>query len=328
MMSGESEKVCNGGTSKIVNDSCKDGASKSNYNLNDMLNNMSIDDNTVSVCANCGKEGDDVNNICNKCKMVKYCNAVCKKVHKKKHKKECEEYIKLAAEKHKEELRIAAQLHDEKHFKQPPPEEDCPICFLLLPTLATGTKYMMCCGKTICSGCCYAPVYDNKGNEVVKKICPFCRSARHKSNDELVERLDKRVDMDDPIAIYTIGNYYRDGLYGFPQDHTKALELYHQAGELSFARSYTSIGYAYDNGEGVEVDKEKAKHYYELAAMGGDINARHNLGIDESREARFEAFFDQCLSVKNANKMDRALIVASGSRTRSCQSISKHWLLF
>ena len=91
-------------------------------------------------CANCGKEGTDVNNTCNKCKMVKYCNAVCKKVHKKKHKKKCEEHIRLAAER-------AAELHDEELFRQPPPPEDCPICFLQLPSLLKGYRYQSCCGK-------------------------------------------------------------------------------------------------------------------------------------------------------------------------------------
>ena len=71
-------------------------------------------------------------NTCNKCKQVRYCNAVCKKVHKKKHKKECEEHVRLAAQKHNEELRIAAELHDIELFKQPPPAEDCPICFIRL----------------------------------------------------------------------------------------------------------------------------------------------------------------------------------------------------
>ena len=32
---------------------------------------------------------------------------------------------------------------------------------------------------------------------------------------------------------------------------------------------------------GVEVDKNKAKYYYELAAMNGHIFARHNLGCVE-----------------------------------------------
>jgi len=125
----------------------KDGSTKLNNDdvceVNDKLQNMSTadkDNNDVSICANCGKEGSDNDmNTCNKCKMVKYCNAVCKKVHKKKHKKDCEEHVRLAAEHaaklHDEELRIAAKLHDEKLFKQPPPLDDCPICFLLLPSL-------------------------------------------------------------------------------------------------------------------------------------------------------------------------------------------------
>ena len=33
-----------------------------------------------------------------------------------------------------------------------------------------------------------------------------------------------------------------------------------------------------DNGRGVEIDKMKAKYFYELAAIGGDLSARHNLG--------------------------------------------------
>ena len=130
-----------------TSDNCKDGLSKSNDsvcdNMNDMLHNLSVrdTDDKVNVCANCGKEGDDVNNICNKCKMVKYCNATCKKKHRHKHKKDCEEHIRRAAEKHNEELRLTAEheakLHDEKLFKQPPPAEDCPICFQRLPTFAS-----------------------------------------------------------------------------------------------------------------------------------------------------------------------------------------------
>ena len=67
-----------------TSDSCKDGASKSNCDgiceMNDKLQNMSTADKDILVCANCGKEG--ANNICNKCKMVKYCNAACKKKHR------------------------------------------------------------------------------------------------------------------------------------------------------------------------------------------------------------------------------------------------------
>ena len=247
--------------------------------MNDKLKNMNTaDNNSVSICANCGKEGSDVNNICNKCKQVKYCNASCKKKHRHKHKKECEEHLRLAAER-------AAELHDEKLFKQPPQYEDCPICFLRLPSLVSGWRYMACCGKVICSGCVHAPVYDNQGNEVVEKKCPFCRTAKSTSDGETRER--NRMEKGDPIAIHNLGCDYRDGANGLPQDYTKALELWHRAAELGYAKAYSSMGYAYNNGQGVEVDKKKATYNYELAAMGGSVAARHNLGKKEARNRQY-----------------------------------------
>ena len=120
---------------------------------------MSTDDNDESICANCGKEGENINNTCNKCKTVKYCNAACKKKHRHKHKKDCEEYLKKVADKRNEDLRLAVEKHDKELFKQPPPEEDCPICFLRMPSLNTGHRYQACCGKVICSGCIYMLLY-------------------------------------------------------------------------------------------------------------------------------------------------------------------------
>ena len=91
-----SNKVCKDGASKPNDDACEE--------LNDMLQQLSTADKDVSICANCGKEGSDVTNTCNKCKQVKYCNAACKKKHRHKHKKDCEEHVRLAAEQ-------AAELH-------------------------------------------------------------------------------------------------------------------------------------------------------------------------------------------------------------------------
>jgi len=239
--------------------------------VNDMLqNNMTTDKDKdiVSICANCGKEGSDVNNTCNKCKQVKYCNAACKKKHRHKHKKECAEHMRLAAE-----------LHDEKLFKQPPPlHGDCPICFIRMPTLGTGNTYMSCCGKRICNGCLTAPVYDDQGNVIVEFKCPFCRTPPPASEEEEDKRLKKRMEANDPIAIYNLGCEY-----SLPQDSDKALEFYHRAAELGYPTAYNGIGVAYDLGEGVEVDKKKAKHYYELAAIGGQEVARYNLGLMEKK---------------------------------------------
>jgi len=256
--------------------------------------------NEVSVCANCGRGEEESHKLksCTACKLVKYCSRECQIAHRPQHKKECR--------------KRAAELHDEKLFEQPPPTEDCPICFLRIPSLATGSQYKSCCGKVICSGCNYAPVYDHQGNEVDNEKCPFCRLLPTNTKEELIERHEKRIEAGDPIAIYNRGCRYRDGTNGFPQDADKALELWHRAVELGCASAYTNIGFAYQYGKGVEVDKEKAIHYYELAAMKGNATARNNLGNVEWR----------------AGNMDRALkhwiIAVKGGKKKSLDSIK--WL--
>jgi len=142
----------------------------------------------------------------------------------------------------------------------------------------TGKKYMTCCGKVICSGCCHAPVYDNQGNKVDGIKCAFCRVPSATSDEEIVKRTMILVEAGDARAIYDLGTYYREGTDGFHQNYTKALELFHRAGKLGYAEAYTNIGVSYHNGEGVEVDKKKAVHYWELAAIGGSVAARFNLG--------------------------------------------------
>jgi len=272
-----------------MSNSCNDSASKSNNDdvcdVNEMLNNMSTaydKDMVVLVCANCGKEvsSDDNMNTCNKCKLVKYCNAACKKKHRHKHKKDCEEHIRLASE-------HAARLHDIELFKQPPPKEDCPICFLRMPTLASGRRYYNCCGKVICSGCCYAPVYDDQGNEVDNQKCPYCRTPWPSSDEEVVRRYKNRMKLNDAYATYDLGCCYRDGDDGYRQDYDKALELWHRAGELGYAKAYNDIGFAYYNGRGVEVDENRGTFYWELSAMGGDATARNNLQeVEEAQKAK------------------------------------------
>jgi len=132
------------------------------------------------MCATCGKEGKYLT-TCNKCKSTVYCNAACKKKHRHKHKKDCERRI--------------AELHDDALFKQPPKEEDCPICFLRMPIRNTGRKYKACCEKVICSGCACAPVYDNEGNKVAEETCPFCRTPASTSNDIFSRRVTKRMEV-------------------------------------------------------------------------------------------------------------------------------------
>ena len=225
----------------------------------------STDDITsISTCANCGRGEESTGDLkgCTACKVVKYCNRDCQIAHRPQHKKECR--------------KRAAELHDEALFKQPPQNEDCPICFLRLPTLESGYRHKTCCGKRICSGCIHAVCLTTGDN-----ICPFCR-APLPNEEEGIKQAKKRVEIGDVEAIYGLGCFYDEGRYGLPQNREKALELWHRAAELGHARSCCSIGINYWNGRGVkERDTTKGKHYWELGAMGGNTNARYNLGFVE-----------------------------------------------
>ena len=251
--------------------------------LSQQVGDLSINNaNTSTVCANCGKEGNNIN-ICNKCKATVYCNAACKKKHRSKHKEACERRV---AELHEEQLereRRAAELHDKELFKQPLPNEDCPICMLPLPSFWTGSKYKSCCGKIICCGCIHAVKIRDGG----VSLCPFCRTPAPNS-EKFFELCKKRIEVDDAEGIRNLGWCYVDGMYGLPQDHAKALELWHRAAKLGNVKSYCNIGWAYDVGNGVERDEKKAVHYWELGAMGGHVVARHNLGMSEGQTGNMD----------------------------------------
>jgi TPR repeat protein len=203
----------------------------------------------------------------------------------------------------------AAELHDEALFKEPPPEHgDCPICFIRLPTMDTGQKYYDCCGKKICSGCCYADVYDNLGNIIAGEKCPFCRTPVPTTDEEIIKRRKKRMELGDAYAFFLMGNNYFYGHCGMPQNSAKAVEFWGKAGK----KGYANLGNSYNIGEGVERDEKKAKHYLELAAMEGDSYARHNLGANEYNACNYDRALKHYMiavrcgdtdSVKNIQRM-------------------------
>ena len=266
---GDDNEQYSGGSEdmKSHTNECTSCEQKNVVNVTEGIDDKNILDN-ISACAACGKEGnsDDMNN-CNKCKEVKYCNATCKKKHRKKHKKACE--------------RRVAEIYDEKLFKEVEPKE-CPICMLPLPD-ASLTTTLSCCGKRICSGCLYA-MHMSEG----KDLCPFCRTPYATSDgEEETKRTKSLMDKGNGEGYLLLASYYDRGRRGLQQDLQKANELLLKAGELGCEEAYYNLGNHYDNGRGVERDKKKAQHYWELSAMGGDREARYNLGLIEGKADNF-----------------------------------------
>ena len=90
---------------------------------------MADNNNIIAICANCGKGEESVSGdlkACTACKMVKYCNRDCQIAHRTQHKKACK--------------KRAAELRDVKLFKQPPPNEDCPICMSVCQLFYRGVN--------------------------------------------------------------------------------------------------------------------------------------------------------------------------------------------
>ena len=221
------------------------------------------DDN---ACANCGKGEEKIGHLkaCVACKMVKYCNRECQIAHRPQHKKACK--------------KRADELRDEALFKEIPPTEDCPICMLPLPHDPMQSCFRSCCGKRICNGCIVAMMVQGKSKDSAR-CCPFCRklAARDRDGSE-VTLLEKLIESCNGEACMQLGSFIAQGDFGLEVDNVKATELFLKAGKLGYTGGYFNLGEFY---RAVEVDEKKAKHYYELAAIGGNVYARHNLGSIE-----------------------------------------------
>ena len=151
-------------------------------------------------------------------------------------------------------------------------------------------------------------------------LCPFCRIPSAMSREENINRLQKRVKVDDAHAINHLGDFYYDGSYGFPQDYAKALELWHRAAELGCAKSIANIGRIYYLGRSVEVDTKKALQYWEDAAIRGNTNARHMLSYVEQKAGNMDrAIKHHMIAVRGGDNSSLAIIqelYSGGQATR------------
>jgi len=172
---------------------------------------------------------------------------------------------------------------DEELFADPPPKEDCDICFLPIPytngICGVDTVYQKCCGKRLCYGCALAETKEME-NGNLKGLCSFCRVPIHTSCEERIQRVKKRMKLNDAGAFHWLGDSYRHGNNGLQQDLRKAFELFQRGAELGLSMCHAKIAHMYQ-GEEVERDEEKSIHHLMLAAMGGHEESRYNLGAIE-----------------------------------------------
>lgn len=234
-----------------------------------------------AACAHCGKaEKDNANlNSCTACKAVKYCSCDCRKSHWPDHKETCEK-------------RVHEQLFDEELCKQlNKTRGECPICMLPFQCDYNAAAFKGCCGKVICHGCIHAQKKEDvKSGKKFEDFgrCPFCRAPTPTKDDLAADFMQKFVEKKNADAILTVAVYCRRGMEGFRKDTAKSIKLFLVAGKLGSAEAYCNLGNMFNVGDEVEQDKKKAMHYYKLGAIGGSINARHNIACMEAHTENYE----------------------------------------
>ena len=232
------------------------------------------DGEATDVCASCGiAEIDEIKlKTCTACKLVRYCSVECQKKHRPQHKRACNKRM--------------AEMRDELLFKQPESSSwgDCPICCLPLPLDPQKSTLMACCSKTICKGCDYANIIRQLGLLIPQEpSCAFCREPGFKTDEEVDAMLMKRIEKNDPEAMQQMGGK-RHG----QGDYSSAFEYYTKAAELGDATAHYNLSIMYRLGQGVEKDEKKHVYHLEEAAIGGNVDARHNLAVIEERYGRME----------------------------------------
>jgi TPR repeat protein len=179
-----------------------------------------------------------------------------------------------------------AEMRDEILFKQPESSNlgDCPICCLPLPLDPQKSRLMPCCSKIICNGCSYTDIIRQRGLLIPQEpSCAFCREPEPTTEEEAEAMVMKRVEKNDPVAMTQMGGMRRD-----EGDYKSAFEYYTKAAELGDAGAHYNLSVMYDLGRFVEKDEKKHVHHLEEAAIGGHVDARHNLGCHEEDNGRME----------------------------------------
>jgi len=180
-------------------------------------------------------------------------------------------------------MQQAVELHDDEAlFKDQPLPGNCPICLLPLPLKKERSVFYTCCGSMICNGCIHRIFIRHASEGNLRPPCPYCRS-KPVSSAESIDRIKNLMNSGNAYAFNMLAKYYEDGdCVNIPRNFAKANELYIKAGELGCAEAYFNLGNSYKDGnDGVDIGMKKAKHYWELAAKNGDVDARYNLGFVE-----------------------------------------------
>jgi hypothetical protein len=92
------------------------------------------------------------------------------------------------------------------------------------------------------------------------------------------EWLSQLAPSGDAGAQLQLGLAYREGRYGLAPDPHTGLYWLERSAESGNIYAADLVGTAYAEGQGTEVDKKRARHWWQVAARGGNVDAKKRLG--------------------------------------------------
>ena len=250
----------------------------------------------LNICTICGKKDA---RPCNGCGTTSYCSTDCQRIdwRDRGHRKACKKvqaereeakraeapppprdvFYGPAPRSHADEIRarIAAEHEAARVRREANPEpvpssrvgSRCPICFEDWD-VNLSHELQSCCCRAICTSCF---------RKIDRKTCPLCRSPPPKSEAERLARYRRHAENEVPEALVHLGDAYCQGWYGFVKSGKKAAKLYRRAMEAGSEGGIAHLGFQYEIGDGVKLDKKKATQLYRLAAERGYTMAQFNL---------------------------------------------------
>ncbi|KAH8056731.1 hypothetical protein JL720_14201 [Aureococcus anophagefferens] len=235
---------------------------------------------TLKTCTICGA---DKAKACQGCGTTAYCSTDCQRIdwRDRGHRKVCkkiqaaeaaraeapppppspprEVFYGPAARSHADEVRarIAAEHEAARVRREANPERDptsarfgsrCPICLEEWNVNTPGMLRICCCRK-VCKSC---------ERKIGFGACPLCRISCPNDDAELLARLRRHVENEVPEAI-RFWEAYCEGRCGLVKSDKKAAKIWKRAVELGNVEAMVRLGYSYETGSGVKLDKKKAE---------------------------------------------------------------------
>lgn len=136
------------------------------------------------------------------------------------------------------------------------------------------TAFFECCGGRTCKKCLEKQVLEGDPD-----TCPLCNADMSDDSEEAtVVRIRHRANRGDPNACFNLGGIYDSGLYSVKEDQTQARHWYRLAAVGGEVRGAHNLACCYRDGPG-PIDLVQALKYFRIAAEGGHLPAITNVGL-------------------------------------------------